>query len=428
VDDVGWSAVWLMVFSLAAMFFSLNSLALQIFSRVKLQDAFKDAGKEQLADKLFSNSEKLAVTCSFFRIIFNVCILFALLRLVAGLNGGFDLRGSLVAFVLALLLYLIFDVAIPGAWAKYKGEKILVHTYGLLLVFSVLAYPIPLILKAHDIIVRRLAGVVETSQEDVQEEKQEEFLNVVEQGKMEGVVDEEEQEMIENVLELDETEVDKIMTPRTDVIAVEADANFEAILKIIKNAGHSRIPVYEENIDNIIGLIYAKDLLAEFGKDIEKFKLRDKLREAYFVPETKSLRQLLHEFQNQKLHIAIVLDEYGGTAGIITIEDIIEEVMGEITDEYDAEPPPENILRIDDSTVEVDARVHIDDINEELEIELPEDEDYDTIGGFVFSHLGYIPVADETFEYERLKFTITDVESRKINRIKIQMLKDNNTI
>jgi len=261
----------------------------------------------------------------------------------------------------------------------------------------------------------------------VQEEKQEEFLSVVEQGKMEGVVDEEEQEMIENVLELDETDVDKIMTPRTDIVAIKADADFETVLKIINDAGHSRIPVYEDNIDKIIGLIYAKDLLSEFGKDSKDFRLTDKLRDAYFVPETKSLRELLHEFQNQKLHIAVVLDEYGGTAGIITIEDIIEEVMGEITDEYE-DKLPESILRINDSTIEVDARVHIDDVNEEMGIELPENEDYDTIGGFVFSHLGNIPVRDETFEYEKLKFTITDAESRKINRLRIQKLTDSNAV
>ena len=420
--DVGWLVIWLIVFVAAASFFSLNSLALRIFSRVRLQDAFKAAGKDKSDDEFVDNAEKLALTCSFFGIIFNVCILSTLLCIVVHITGAFDLRTGSITFILGVLLYLVFDAAIPSAWAKYKGEKILVHTYALLLMLSVPAYPVILVLKFHDIIVRRLAGVTETSGEDIQEEKQEEFLNIVEQGKMEGVVDEEEQEMIENVLELDETNVDKIMTPRTDIVAIRADADFETILKIIRNEGHSRIPVYEKNIDHIIGLIYAKDLLAEFGKEHKEFKLRDKLREAYFVPETKSLRQLLHEFQEQKLHIAIVLDEYGGTAGIITIEDIIEEVMGDITDEYDGHTPPETILQIDDSTVDVDARVHIDDINEKLDIALPEDGDYDTIGGFVFSHLGYIPADNETFEYEGLKFTITDVESRKINRLRIQKL------
>lgn len=427
MDDVGWSVVWLIVFSGATLFFSLNSLALRIFSRVKLQDAFKNAGKENLADKLFEDAEKLTLTCSFFRIVFNISILFVLLRLVIGFVGVFDLRAGTITFILGVLFYLVFSVAIPSAWAKYTGEKILVHTYGLLLIFSILTYPIQFILRIHDIIVKRLAGITEANHQDEQEEKQEEFLNVVEQGKMEGVVDAEEQEMIENVLELDETDVDKIMTPRTDIVAIKADTDFETVLKIINDAGHSRIPVYEDNIDKIIGLVYAKDLLSELGKDSKKFRLPDKLRDAYFVPETKSLRELLHEFQNQKLHIAVVLDEYGGTAGIITIEDIIEEVMGEITDEYE-DKPPQSIIRIDDSTIEVDARVHIDDINEEMDIELPEDQDYDTIGGFVFSHLGNIPVRNETFEYENLKFTITDAESRKINRLRIKKLIDSDTV
>jgi CBS domain containing-hemolysin-like protein len=143
------------------------------------------------------------------------------------------------------------------------------------------------------------------------------------------------------------------------------------------------------------------------------------MRTAYFVPETKPLRVLLHEFQNQKLHIAVVLDEYGGTAGIVTLEDILEELVGEITDEYE-ETPPEPIKQIDQNTIDVDARTSIDDVNDEFELSLPEDEDYETIGGFVFSRLGYIPKTNESFDYENLKFTIASAEARKIKRIKIQ--------
>jgi CBS domain containing-hemolysin-like protein len=145
------------------------------------------------------------------------------------------------------------------------------------------------------------------------------------------------------------------------------------------------------------------------------------MRQAYFVPETKPLRELLHEFQNQKLHIAIVLDEYGGTAGIITLEDIIEEVVGEITDEYE-DTPVENVKKIDLNTIEVDSRTYIDDLNDEFDFDLPEEEDYDTVGGFVFSHLGYIPKTGEFFEYAGLKFTITSAEARKIDRIRIQKI------
>ncbi len=225
--------------------------------------------------------------------------------------------------------------------------------------------------------------------------------------------------MIENVLELNDTAADEIMTPRTDIVAVEANSDLKTVLETINAAGHTRVPIYEENIDNIIGFVYAKDLLTEIGKNPADFNLRNKMRDAYFVPETKLLRALLHEFQSRKLHIAVVLDEYGGTAGIVTLEDILEELVGEITDEYEKKPP-EYIKKIDQNTIELDARTYIDDANDELQLNLPEDEDYDTIGGFVFSHLGYIPKTGATFDYENLKFTISAAEPRRIKRIRIQ--------
>jgi CBS domain containing-hemolysin-like protein len=221
------------------------------------------------------------------------------------------------------------------------------------------------------------------------------------------------------VLELSETTAGEIMTPRTDIIAVEVNSNLDDVVCTITGAGHTRVPVYKENIDSIIGLVYAKDLLAEIGKVNDDFKLCDKMRQAYFVPETKDLRALLHEFQNHRLHIAVVLDEYGGTAGIVTLEDILEELVGEITDEYE-KMPPEPIQKIDENTFEVDARTHVDDLNDEFDLDLPEDEDYDTIGGFVFSHLGYIPKTGQSFDYADLKFTITSAGARKINRIRVQ--------
>jgi putative hemolysin len=229
--------------------------------------------------------------------------------------------------------------------------------------------------------------------------------------------------MIENVLELSSSTADEIMTPRTDIVAVEVNADLHKVLDTITQAGHTRVPVYENNIDNILGLIYAKDLLSQIGKNPAEFKLRDKIREAYFVPETKPLRALLHEFQNQKLHIAVVLDEYGGTAGIVTLEDILEELVGEITDEYE-ETPTEPIRKINQDTIEADARTSVDDLNDEFELDLPEDEDYETIGGFVFSRLGYIPKTGESFDYENLKFTIASAETRKIKRIKIQKIEN----
>jgi CBS domain containing-hemolysin-like protein len=411
VDEVGWSILLICLLAIGSGFFSVNNMSLRSFSRVKLQDVLKQANREHVFDKLIDNSEKFMMTCSIFAVLSNAAILFILLTV-------FKDVGLFVNLVIAVLILGISSVAIPHSWAKYASHSVLQTSYPILVLFSYIASPLIYFLKLHDRFVRRMAGVQEVPPDQQQEEKQEELLSVFEQGKIEGVVDEEEMEMIENVLELSDTTAEEIMTPRTDLIAVDAGQDLQSLVNTIAEAGHSRIPVYEDNIDNIIGLIYAKDLLSEIGKNPEEYKLREKMRQAYFVPESKPLRVLLHEFQNQKLHIAVVLDEYGGTAGIVTIEDILEELVGEIVDEYE-ETPPEAIQRIDDNTIELDARVYIDDLNEDFELNLPEDEDYDTVGGFVFAHLGYIPKTGETFEYEKIVFKVLSAEARRINRIRI---------
>jgi len=409
-----------------ALFFSVNAIALRIFSRVKLQEAFRasvpKASPEELADRLVENAEKMVLTCSLYRVIFNMCILLLLADVFTTLRpAGPQITNYLLTFFIAIAIFSMFSLAIPHAWAKYAGEKILSRTYKLLMFFSIIVLPVLYIWKLIDGLVKRLAGVAETTPQEQQEEKEEEFLTGLERHRTEGVLDEEEQQMIENVLELDETTVDEIMTPRTDIVAVEVNSDLQTVLKTIATAGHTRVPVYKENIDNIVGLIYAKDLLSEIGQDAKDFKLRDKMRSAYFVPETKPLRVLLHEFQNQKQHIAVVLDEYGGTAGVVTLEDILEELVGEITDEYE-KTPPEPIKKIDESTIEIDARMYVDDLNDRFELSLPEEEDYDTIGGFVFSQLGYIPKSGESLNYKNLKFTIVSAEARRIKRIKIQKI------
>ena len=413
MDEVGWSILLLCILTPTSLFLTLNSLSLRSFSRVKLQEAFKATGREDRLEGLVTDAEKLAMMCSSLRVFCNAAIIFILALLVT--EGRY-----IIAFIAGLLILELFTVIIPNAWAKHAGEYILPRTYALLRVMMFLFKPLLTVFDLHDRFVRRLAGVTETNPEQAQEERQEEILSFVEQGRIEGVVDEEEMDMIESVLELDETTAEEIMTPRTDMIAIEAGSDLNAILETIRDKAHSRIPVYEENIDNIIGLIYAKDLLTEIGKDPTSFNLREKMREAYFVPETKPLRDLLHEFQDQKLHIAVVLDEYGGTAGIVTIEDILEEVVGEITDEFE-KAPAESYKKIDDTTYDVGARMYIDEVNDELEIKLPEDEDYDTIGGFVFSHLGYIPKVGEKFDYENLSITVTAAGPRAVKKLRIKI-------
>ena len=431
MDYTGWAVLLICLLAGGSLFFSVNAVALRIFSHVKLQEAFKAAIKKEdskdLTERLSEKEEELILTCSLYRLIFNMCILLVLVFIFThrGEPAGRESFAVdyLLAAIVAFMIFSVFSVAIPHAWAKYAGEKILSRTYRILMLFAFIASPILYIFKLYDGFIRRLAGIAQTTPEEQHEEKQEEFLTGLEQHRTDGVLDEEEQEMIENVLELSSSTADEIMTPRTDIVAAEVNSDLQQVLQTITSGGHTRIPVYEENIDNIVGLIYAKDLLTEIGKDPVDFKLREKMRKVYFVPETKPLRILLHEFQNQKLHISIVLDEYGGTAGIVTLEDILEELVGEIADEYE-ETPTEPIKKIDQNTIEADARTYIDDLNDEFDLNLPEDEDYETIGGFVFSRLGSIPKVNESFGYENLKFTIASAEARKIKRIKIQKISE----
>lgn len=412
MDEVGWSILLLIVLTPASLFFTVNNLALQSFSRIRLQEAFEKSGRPERFDRFIEQEEALTVVTGSLRLICNVGIIFVVAFLFAH-------RHFLLAFAVAAGILEVFSLIIPHAWAKHAGEAILPYTYPVLRACSILLKPLLYLHQWHDKLVRRLAGVQEATPELEQEERQEEILNLVEQGKMEGYVDEEEMEMIENVLELGDTTAEEIMTPRTDIVAIEINDDLKTILEMVRDKGYSRIPVYEKTIDHIIGLIYAKDLLTEIGRDAGAFNLREKLRPVYYVPETKLLRDLLHEFQAQKLHIAVVLDEYGGTAGIVTIEDILEELVGEIADEYE-QAPAEMFRTIDEQTYEVDARMYIDDVNSELELELPEEEDYDTIGGFVFSHLGYIPKVGERFDYNDLQFTITAAGPRAVKRVRIR--------
>ena len=423
MSPLGWIFCLVFIFTMGAMFFAVITISLRMFSHVKLLEAFKSIGKEKTAGQLIDNYEKLILVSSFYRMFFSVCSWGTVL---VGIEirepGNLTVEEYIFAFIFNVLIFMVFVIAIPDAWAKYSSENILSRTYNILRLFAFIAWPVTYLSGLSDLLIRRLAGVVENTPEEEHEEKQEEFLSGLERRKNEGVMDEEEQEMIENVLELSETTADEIMTPRTDITAVEVNSDLDTLVDIVIKAGHSRVPVYKQNIDNIVGVVYAKDMLTEIGKDKAQFSLKDKLRDAYFVPETKLLRVLLHEFQNQKLHMAVVLDEYGGTAGIVTLEDILEELVGEITDEYE-NVPAKKIKKINEETIEVDARVYIDDLNDEFDVELPEEEDYDTVGGFVFSHLGYIPKALETFEYENLKFTISSAEARKIKRIRIEKLR-----
>lgn len=226
----------------------------------------------------------------------------------------------------------------------------------------------------------------------------------------------EEKDMIRGIVELSETTVKEVMIPRIDVVFLSSDMDIGEMLRTVIESAHSRFPVYKDTIDNVIGILYAKDLLRYIVKkqdiDVEKIA-----RPPYFIPESKRINTLLHEFKRRRVHIAIAVDEYGGVSGIVCMEDIIEEIVGDIQDEFDEEE--EDIIKIDEKNYLCDTRAYIEDINKQLGIDLPH-EDYDTLGGFVFDLFGKIPVKYEKVSYKGINFIVHNMDGHKIKTIKIE--------
>ena len=228
-------------------------------------------------------------------------------------------------------------------------------------------------------------------------------------------LEEEQQEMIKGVIEFSDTTVKEIMVPRIDTIFLNTESDNNEILSLISENEHSRFPVYKGTIDNVVGILYVKDVLRSLVRK-EEFKIENLLRPPYFVPESKHIDELLREFKRRHLHIALVVDEYGGVSGIVSMEDILEEIIGDIQDEFDNER--EDVIKLSDTVFLCDGRINLEDLNDELELNLP-CEDFDTLGGFVFNLFGKIPILYEKVSYDNNDFIIQDIEGRKINTIKI---------
>jgi magnesium and cobalt transporter len=222
--------------------------------------------------------------------------------------------------------------------------------------------------------------------------------------------------MLQSILELDDTIVREIMVPRTSMICCDCNAPLAEVLQAINESGHSRIPLYDNSRDNIIGLIYAKDLLRFWGTPLEELKLEQVLRPPYLVPESKNISDLLQDFRQRRVHMAIVIDEYGGTSGLVTIEDLIEEIVGDIQDEYDLE---EDWLIVEESgAVLVDGRLNVEEFEEYFSIQVAR-EKFDTVGGYVVEMLGRVPARGERLEFDKLKFLIVDADPRAVRQIRV---------
>ncbi len=260
----------------------------------------------------------------------------------------------------------------------------------------------------------KLMGITEVTNSITEEE----LLTLIDNGDQ---LEEDERKMLHSVLELDKTTVTEMMVPRIDIIAVEKGTSVAQARKVFLESGHSRMPVYDDNIDNIVGLVYVKDLLDVWhnGHTVVS-SVEEIMRQAHFVPEDMTADQLLQEFQRQKIHMAIVIEEYGGTGGLVTLENLLEEIVGDIQDEYDENEAVE-ILRITDTEYRVDAGMMLDDFNDTLKVELT-DEDVDTLGGFIFGTLGRVPEEGEVIRTEEVELRVLSVEGRRIREVYVTKL------
>jgi CBS domain containing-hemolysin-like protein len=418
-------SIGLIIFAIAvaglmSLIFSTLTYSLRDFSRAKLTYELEKRGKASYLEPTVEHSSDLIFVTAVFRLLANILVLIGVLRLLNETSYRLGVQ-YLLAVIVSGVICLFTSVALPHSISRHAAEPTIAlfirFLHGLRLVLT----PVTKLMNAIDRFVASAATSEEASEPaQIEQDIENEILSAVEEGEKEGVVDEEERQMIERVIAFHDTLVGQIMTPRPEIFALEANCSLDTVKTRIAESGHSRIPVYEGTIDQIVGVLHARDLLKFLGQPPENFKLKDFIRPSFFVPETKPLRDLLHDFRLQKVHIAIVSDEYGGTAGLVTIEDIFEELVGDVSDEHEPAEPA-MITRTGDLTADADARVYIDELNRVMGLNLPEDAGYDTLGGFVTTTVGKIPTTGTTFEHNGVKYTILDAEPQKVNRVRIEM-------
>jgi putative hemolysin len=402
----------LFIILLFRVFLAAAELSLSSVSRIRLmQKADEGVKAAQLAlDLTQKASQFLPVILLLTQLVDTVIPAIAVI-LAVNLIGPL---GPAVAAGVVTLVVFIWAEMVPKTIAVNNPERVALVVVRPVIWLTRVLYPLAFVfIRIANFFVTLFGGTV-TRRPFVTEE---EIKMMVSVGADEAAIEEEEKEMIHSIFEFSDTLVREVMVPRPDMKVVNSNASIEEVLEQIIKAGHSRIPVYSESIDNVVGLIYAKDLLVYVNRARPakgEVVLQKMMRPAYFVPETKRVSELLKEMQQKKTHMAVVLDEYGGTAGLVTIEDLLEEIVGEIFDEYDLEEAMVEVISA--SSYRIDGRAPMDEAREVLGVDLPE---YggETIGGFVYNLVGHIPVRGEVVEYNSLRFEVEKVVGRRISKI-----------
>jgi putative hemolysin len=403
------------VASLLSLFFSTITYSLREFSRPRLAEFLGKHNGDHWYETITDHTSDLTFVTAVCRQFANILIF---VLVFAALEQTY--YGKLVRYGLTVagagIIAVFCSIAIPHAVARYVAAEVVGFFAPVLHTLQFISAPLAKLMHGTDHVMKRALGA---QNEQTQTQIEEDILSAVEEGEKEGVVDEQEREMIESVIEFRDTTAGQIMTIRQEVNALSIDSSLDQVKQAIDESGHSRIPIFEGTLDHIVGILYARDLIKYIGVQDGKFDLRSTMRPPIYVPETKSLRDLLKDLRLQKVHIAVVLDEYGSTAGLITIEDILEELVGEIADEHEPSEPP-MFKRIDDRAAEADARIHIDELNRLMGTSLPQDGGYETLGGFLTTSMAKIPEKGAVYEHEGVKYTVLDAQPQKVNRVKIE--------
>tara|TARA_B100001059_G_scaffold52970_1_gene46942 strand:- start:4229 stop:5506 length:1278 start_codon:yes stop_codon:yes gene_type:complete len=409
--------------ALFATWMAAIELSLRNGSRGSVERALDARGQRHRWDHIEARLPAVIICIALLRVAASITFLCLWTLDMSGMPGeNFSSTGFFIGAGTGIGIIWILTSVLAAAISKWSAHPIVTLAMPLLKLCADLGFLPGLLARFIDEVIKRLSGA-NLVRNNEQSEAEVELLRSVEQSQRDGGLGETTAEMIENVVEFTSTDVGEVMTPRTDIEGIEKTDDLSEIKAFIGQEGHSRIPVYEEDLDHIAGILYVKDLVPFLGEDPATFRLQPLLRSPIVVPETKVVADLLADFQQSEVHMAIVVDEYGGTAGLVTIEDVLEEIVGEIKDEHEGDVEEEPELRSTaNGSYEVDGRFHVDDLNEALELNLPEDEEYDTVGGYLMACLGRVPDQGDSWDSENVRLTALETTATQVSLIGIEKL------
>ncbi|HEX3997646.1 MAG TPA: hemolysin family protein [Pirellulales bacterium] len=407
-----------------ASYAAVGVRCLRRFSRARLDELCRQEHTRPLFSQIVEQRDRATLGAESLQVLATLAVIVsgvAWTRSLAAASTGAEWLESVEAIVGGVVVLWFALVWLPTSVARLWADSFVLHSWSLWKAAAVLLAPSVWGAELLCKLFRRLSGrkVERVTEESLEEE----ILTIVSEGEREGLLEEDAREMIEGVIELGDVTVARIMTPRTDMVSMHVDLPWDDVIQLAITAGHTRIPAYNSSPDDIVGILHSKDLLVELAKPDTHARQpwQELLRKPFFVPETKPVDELLQEFQRSRNHIAVVLDEFGGVSGIVTIEDALEEIVGEISDEHDV-ADSDGITRLGEHAAEALARVRIHELNERLGLSLPEDEHFDTIGGFVFHELGRIPNVGEELIWQDVRIKVLEATRRRIDRVSIQIL------